>query len=119
VVNAQLSPQKQQQLAHERAKALAHAAFSRSQDLSTSAGAREALRLLARSAHGGPRCSLRRGPPSRVGGKSAIASSAQPKRENHAAEFQVFAWDHRSRLSRFPNFKGGMVDFVGVECLRK
>ena len=50
MVNAQLSPQKQQQLAHERAKALAHAAFSRAQDLSTSAGAREVLRLSARSA---------------------------------------------------------------------
>ena len=35
----------------------------------------------------GPRRRLRRGPASRVGGKLAIASSAQPRRENRAAEF--------------------------------
>ena len=35
----------------------------------------------------GPRRRLRRGPASRVGGKLAIASSAQPRRENHVAEF--------------------------------
>ena len=57
-------------------------------------------------AYGGPRRSLRRGPPSRVGGELAIASSAQPRRENHAAEFSQLASEHRSRLSRFPDFPG-------------
>ena len=35
----------------------------------------------------GPRRRLRRGPASRVGGKLAIASSAQPRRENRVAGF--------------------------------
>ena len=36
----------------------------------------------------GPRRSLRWGPASRVGGKLAIESSAQPRRENRGAEFK-------------------------------
>ena len=58
------------------------------------------------SSNAGPRRKLRRGPASRVGGKLAIASSAQPRRENHAAEFSSVRVGPPFSIKWIPGFCG-------------
>ena len=73
--------------------------------------------LHLRALDGGPRRSLlRRGPPSRVGGKLAIASSGQPRRENSGAEFSSVRVGTPLAINWIPGFCG--VDYPDSRIFR-